>query len=84
MSLADAEIPDPGEGGNEVLPKVTKENRGLYQSVLVILGIALVLLIIGWVVITAVGKSVPDGIPVVIATIVGALVAAISTGKAEQ
>jgi hypothetical protein len=43
-----------------------------------------VLLIIGWIVITAVGKPVPDGIPVVIATIVGALVAAISTGKTGQ
>lgn len=84
MSLAEAEIPEGGEGGNEVLPEVTRENRWLYQAVLVILGIALVLLIIGWIVITAVGKTVPDGIPVVIATIVGALVAAISTGKTGQ
>lgn len=84
MSLANAEIPGAEEGGNESLPKVTKQNRGLYMTVLVILGIALAMLIIGWIVLAAVGKPVPDTLPVVIATIVGALVAAISTGKTEQ
>lgn len=87
MSLAGAEIPgtpNPSQqdGGNESLPTITKLNRGLYQLVIYILGIALVLLIVGWVVITAVGKSVPEGLPVVIATIVGALVGMLSTGKA--
>lgn len=85
MSLSGAEIPGSGDereqGGNEVLPTITKLNRGLYMLVLYILGAALILLIVGWVVITAVGKTVPEGLPVVIATIVGALVGVISTGK---
>jgi len=86
MSLAGAEIPgvpeSPGQdGGNEALPAITKLNRGLYQLVLYILGTALILLILGWVIITAVGKAVPEGLPVVIATIVGALVGVLSTGK---
>jgi hypothetical protein len=86
MALAGAEIPgvpeSPGQdGGNEALPVITTLNRGLYQLVIYILGVALILLILGWVIITAVGKAVPEGLPVVIATIVGALVGALSTGK---
>jgi len=86
VSLAGAEIPGSQEprgrnGGNESLPRITKLNRSLYQLVLWILGIALILLILGWVIITLVGKSVPEGIPVVIATIVGALVGVLSTGR---
>lgn len=89
MSLAGAEIPgtpNPSQqdGGNESLPTITKLNRGLYQLVIYILGVALILLIIGWIIITAVGKSVPEGLPVVIATIVGALVGVLSTGKTSS
>jgi hypothetical protein len=89
MSLAGAEIPGAPDssrpdGGNESLPTITKLNRGLYQLVIYILGVALILLILGWVIITAVGKTVPDGLPVVIATIVGALVGVLSTGKSPS
>jgi hypothetical protein len=86
MSLAGSEIPETQEpadrrGGNEALPAITPLNRGLYELVIYILGIALALLIAGWVIITAVGRPVPDGLPVVIATIVGALVGVLSSGK---
>jgi hypothetical protein len=86
MSLAGAEIPGPPQpperkGDNESLPAITKLNRGLYQTVIYFLGIALLLLILGWVVITAVGKAVPDGLPVVIATIIGAFVGVLSVGR---
>lgn len=89
MSLAGAEIPGTPEsprqdGGNESLPTITKLNRGLYQLVIYILGVALILLILGWVVITAVGKAVPESLPVVIATIVGALVGVLATGKSPD
>lgn len=89
MSLADAEIPPSGgapheEGGNEALPRVTKLNRGLYTLVLYILGAALLLLIVGWIVTTALGKPVPEGLPVIIATIVGALVGVISSERASS
>ena len=89
MSLADAEIPDAPDSsrqdtGRESLPAVTKLNRGLYQTVILILGMALILLILGWVVITAVGKAVPEGLPVVIATIVGAFVGVLSRDKGSS
>ena len=89
MSLADAEIPGPGRppeerGGNEALPAITKLNRPVYLLVFYILGIALVLLIIGWIVVIALGKTVPEGLPVVIATIVGGLVGVISSEKANS
>jgi hypothetical protein len=83
MALSGAEIPGSREGGNEALPTITKLNRGLYQLVFYILGLALVLLILGWIIITAIGKTVPEGLPVVIATIVGALVGAVATSKAD-
>jgi uncharacterized membrane protein (DUF485 family) len=84
MSLSRAEIPAPGSAerpaqrGFESLPKVTRLNRGLYALVFYILGIALLLLILGWIALAALGKSVPDGMPVVIATIVGALTGVIA------
>jgi hypothetical protein len=81
MSLSRAEIPDQDAAGNEGLPQVTKLNRGIYTLVFYILGIALILLILGWVLITAVGRTVPDGLPVVIATIVGGLVGVISSNR---
>jgi uncharacterized membrane-anchored protein len=40
------------------------------------------LLILGWIVLTAMGKTIPDSLPVVIATIVGALVGAVAAEKA--
>jgi hypothetical protein len=81
MALSDAEVPGRREGGNEALPTITKLNRGIYQLVFYILGLALTLLILGWIVLTAIGKTVPESLPVVIATIVGALVGAVATGK---
>jgi hypothetical protein len=79
MSLSRAEIPDSGQPervsqrGTEALPRITRLNRGLYALVFYILGAALLLLIVGWTLLAALGKTIPDGMPVVIATIVGAL-----------
>jgi hypothetical protein len=81
MALSGAEIPGSQGGGNEALPTVTKLNRGLYQLVFYILGAALILLILGWITLTAIGKAVPDSLPVVIATIVGALVGVVAVEK---
>ena len=83
MTLPGAEIPPRDEGGTESLPKITTLNRGLYAMVFYILGIALLLLILGWILIVLFDKSVPDGIPVVVATIVGALVGVISSERAS-
>jgi len=81
MGLSAAEVPGSPEGGNEALPQITKLNRNLYMLVFYILGTALILLIVGWIILTAIGKTVPDGLPVVIATIVGALVGVVSANK---
>ena len=81
MGLSAAEVPGSREGGNEALPTITRLNRNLYLLVFYILGIALILLIVGWIILTAIGKAVPDGLPVVIATIVGALVGVVSASK---
>ena len=80
MSLSRAEVPgsNQSQGGNEALPKVTRLNRGLYQLVFYILGSALLILIIGWILLAALGKSVPDGVPVITGTIVGALTGVIA------
>jgi hypothetical protein len=84
MSLSRAEVPGPDQPerpsrrGTESLPTITRLNRGLYATVLYILGAALLLLIVGWIVLAAIGKPVPDGLPVVVATIVGALTGAIA------
>jgi hypothetical protein len=84
MTLPSAEVPgNRNERGNEALPPITKLNRGLYELIFYILGIALLLLILGWILLAVTNKSVPDGVPVVIATIVGALVGAISSDKAR-
>jgi hypothetical protein len=81
MALSGAEIPGSQDSGNEALPTITRLNRPLYTLVFYILGIALIMLIAGWILITAIGKTVPDGVPVVIATIVGALVGVVSVSK---
>lgn len=79
MSVSRAEIPASGQGervsprGTEALPRITRLNKGLYTLVFYVLGVALLLLILGWTLLAMVGKPIPDGMPVVIATIVGAL-----------
>lgn len=47
------------------------------------LAVALVALIVGWIVITAIGKAVPDQIPVITVTIGGGLVGVIVLGNAS-
>ena len=84
MSLSRAEIPGSGqsehasEHGTEALPRITRLNRGLYALVFYILGTGLLLLIVGWVLLAALGKTIPEGMPIVIATIVGALTGVIA------
>jgi len=85
MSLSRAEIPGSGQAerssqsGPEALPRITRLNRGLYALAFYILGAALLLLVIGWILLAALGKTIPDSIPVVTATIVGALTGVIAS-----
>ena len=67
----------------DVLPADAGKNpqtTSLYRLVFWILGLALGALVIGWIVLIGIGKTVPAELPVVIGTIVGGLVGVIAPG----
>ena len=82
MSLEDAEIPD-SQLGNESLGPVTRLNRGLYYAVIMVLGAVLVIGVLGWLLLAANDRSMPDGLGVILGTVAGALVALVSD-KSER
>jgi hypothetical protein len=63
------------------LPIIDRRNRGLYKLVLWFLGIALLASIGGWIAMVIADKTVPEALPVMIATIVGGFVGVISSDK---
>lgn len=83
MSLADAEIPDSQLGQKESLGPVTPLNRRVYLVVIAILGVVLVIGVVGWLLLAADGKSMPDGLGVILGTVAGALVALISSNAKD-
>ena len=88
MSLADAEIPDSqlGQeklGQEESLGPVTPLNRRVYLAVIAILGLVLIIGVLGWLLLAANGKSMPDGLGVILGTVAGALVALISNNSKD-
>jgi len=69
----------------DLLPEdFSPQPRGLYYLVFWILGIALIGCIGGWIAIVAMGKTVPEGLPVVVATIVGGLVGVITPASSAK
>jgi hypothetical protein len=83
MSLADAEIPDSQDGQTESLGPVTSLNRRVYLAVIAILGVVLVIGVLGWLLLAANNKSMPDGVGVILGTVAGALVALISNNSRD-
>jgi len=86
MSLADAEIPDSQVRQNQVgqdesLGPMTPLNRRVYLVVITILGLVLIIGVVGWLLLAASGKSMPDGLGVILGTVAGALVAPISSNS---
>jgi hypothetical protein len=86
MSLADAEISDSQVrqsqvGQEESLGPVTPLNRRVYLVVIAILGVVLIIGVVGWLLLAATGKSMPDGLGVILGTVAGALVALISSNS---
>jgi hypothetical protein len=77
MSLADAEIPDTPLG-KESLGPVSRLNRRLYFAVIAVLGAVLIIGVLGWLMLAANNKSMPDGLGVILGTVAGALVALVS------
>jgi hypothetical protein len=75
----------PAPARLELLPEdVTPVTRSLYYLVFWILGIALIVCIGGWITLGAMGKTVPEGLPVVVATIVGGLVGVITPSSSTR
>ena len=81
MSQEIAEIPTEDRKGRESLPDITPENRGLYLLLLWFLGLALIGGTAGWIAMVLLDKTVPEGLPLLIATIVGGFVGAISRSE---
>ena len=77
MSLEDAEIPITRLGA-ESLGTPSKLNRRLYFAVIVVLGGVLLIGVLGWLLLAANDKTLPDGLGVILGTVAGALVALIS------
>ena len=86
MSDPEIELPNPpsaapGLGRPEGMGPVTKQNRSLYQMVIWILGIVIVIGVVGWIALAFTGRTMPDGLSVVIGTVTGGLVGLISDKK---
>ena len=93
MSLADAEVPDSQlgqerqagqerqRGQEESLGPVNTINRRVYLAVIAILGLVLIIGVLGWLLLAADGKPMPDGLGVILGTVAGALVALISNNS---
>jgi hypothetical protein len=77
MTMEEAEIPG-GRTGNESLPVITRQNRGIYFAVVVFLGAVLLIGVVGWLALAAYGKTMPDGLGVILGTVAGALVAMVT------
>ena len=57
---------------------MTTLNRRVYLAVIAILGVVLVIGVLGWLLLAANNKSMPDGLSVILGTVAGALVALVS------
>jgi hypothetical protein len=75
--IDEVEIPSP-EGRRESLGPVSKTNRGLYLAVIVVLGMVLVIGVVGWLVLAAQNRDMPEGLGVILGTVAGGLVALIA------
>jgi hypothetical protein len=82
MSNPDVELPPPKSRqesyGAEVLPPPNRTNRRLYMAVIVILGLVLMIGVVGWLLLAATGRTMPEGLGVILGTVAGGLVGLIS------
>ncbi|MEN4478757.1 hypothetical protein [Mycolicibacterium cosmeticum] len=82
MSNPDIELPRPATPqprlGAEALPPANRTNRRLYLAVIIALGSVLVIGVLGWLGLAATGKTMPDGLGVILGTVAGGLVGLIS------
>ena len=65
------------------LGPVTPLNRRVYLAVIAILGLVLIIGVLGWLLLAANNKSMPDGRGVILGTVAGALVALISNNSRD-
>jgi hypothetical protein len=82
MSNPSVELPPPERSrepyGAEALPPPNRTNRRLYMAVIVILGLVLMIGVVGWLLLAATGKAMPEGLGVILGTVAGGLVGLIS------
>jgi hypothetical protein len=80
MSNPDVELPPPQSRREsyEALPPPNRTNRRLYMAVIVILGLVLMIGVVGWLLLAAAGKTMPEGLGVILGTVAGGLVGLIS------
>jgi hypothetical protein len=82
MSNPDIEVPPPANReerfGAEALPPPNRTNRRLYLAVIIILGSVLVIGVVGWLALAATGKTMLEGLGVILGTVAGGLVGLIS------
>ena len=78
--MPDPELPERGQ--RESLGPVTRTNRSVYLTVIIVLGGVLVIGVAGWLILAANGRTVPDGLGVILGAVAGGLVGLISTDKA--
>lgn len=84
MSNPSVELPPPRrspEPRAEALPPPNRTNRRLYMAVIVILGLVLIIGVVGWLVLAATGKTMPEGLDVILGTAAGGLVGLISNNS---
>jgi hypothetical protein len=89
MSDPELELPGPPPGGPapghpEGMGPVTRQTRGLYETVIWILGLVLVVGVVGWLALAFTGRAMPDGLGVVIGTVAGGLVGLISDNSNKK
>jgi hypothetical protein len=80
--MTDPELPEKGH--RESLGPVTRENRGLYLAVIIVLGAVLVIGVAGWLVLAATDQKMPEGLGVILGTVAGGLVALIADKSTSQ
>lgn len=72
--------PPPGPPSAQgPLGPVTARSRGLYRLVVLTLGTVLLLGVVGWIGLAAAGRTMPEGLAILIGTVAGALVGLISS-----
>ena len=79
--MTDPAYVETGLQAESLKEDVTPDNKKVYFALVVSLGAALVIGVLGWLALAFVGKTMPEGLTVIIGAISGGLVGLISGKK---